>query len=267
MGCAVRFVWPAQRYDRLTRSSLLTATAISACGGAAISLPIAAIYDATNRASGPIDSERIAVVSFAQRPASVATPGPVPQSRPSRATTRTPKRVDRVLSADTSSLRTSRAEPTAPAEPRPSAAASDATTIARPLGTVATPAAVANSSRMTEAERNRRLALVAPPLPWIVNSPPTQEQIDSAGRDFARRAQISRDEHRPMAIPLGGVAVTLPWSPSPEERRRDSVINADNLQRLARLAARAKAKRDSMLGANMLARKTDSTRPEKPDST
>jgi hypothetical protein len=58
-----------------------------------------------------------------------------------------------------------------------------------------------------------------------------------------------------MMIPLGGtsVAVGLPMFthvPSREERARDSVVHADNLLRLARLAARARAKRDSLLAAS-----------------
>jgi hypothetical protein len=263
----VRFVWPAERYDRLTRSSLLTATAITACASAAISLPILTIYEAADRTKAPFDADHVESVTFVQRAPAVVTLPTVRAARPSQPATRTPKRVERVLNADTSSFATARVAPTVPTEPTPSAAASEAATIARPLGTVAAPAAVANSSRMTEAERDRRLNQVAPPLPWIANLPPTKAQIDSAGRDFARRAEVARDDHRPMAIPLGGVAVPLPWGPSVEQRRRDSAINADNLQRLARLAARAKAKRDSMLGANTLARRTDSTHPAKPDST
>jgi hypothetical protein len=93
------------------------------------------------------------------------------------------------------------------------------------------------------------------PADFLRRRPLTAAQRDSAEREMERRTRESRDEHRPMAIPLAGasLAVGLPMFthvPSREERARDSVINADNLQRLARLAARARAKHDSLLAAN-----------------
>jgi hypothetical protein len=78
----------------------------------------------------------------------------------------------------------------------------------------------------------------------------TAEQRDSAGRERARVAAVAREEHRPMAIPLGGASLALPFlsrGPSREQRARDSAVHADNLERLARLAERARLKRDSIL--------------------
>jgi hypothetical protein len=62
----------------------------------------------------------------------------------------------------------------------------------------------------------------------------------------------------------GGASIPLPFlsrGPSREQRARDSVIHADNLTRLTRLAERARAKRDSLLAVKALAGpvKIDST--------
>ena len=65
-----------------------------------------------------------------------------------------------------------------------------------------------------------------------------------------------RDQHRPSAIPMGGGSIPFPFlsrRPSREERARDSVVHADNLARLARLAERARAKRDSLNAVKALA--------------
>jgi len=66
----------------------------------------------------------------------------------------------------------------------------------------------------------------------------------------------ARDQHRPVALPLGGASLPLPFLSrglSREQRARDSVVNADNLVRLARLAERARAKRDSANAVKALA--------------
>lgn len=103
----------------------------------------------------------------------------------------------------------------------------------------------------------------APPPPWGW-LPPTQAERDSTAREQERRVAEGRDQHRPVAIPMGGASIPLPFlsrGPSREERARDSVINADNLARLARLAERAHAKRDSLKAVKALAGpiKIDST--------
>jgi hypothetical protein len=50
-------------------------------------------------------------------------------------------------------------------------------------------------------------------------------------------------------MPFGGAARTR------EQLARDSVVNEDYLQRLARLAERARAKRESTLAARAIARR------------
>jgi hypothetical protein len=42
----VRFVWPAQRYDRLTRDTTLVAAALTMCAGLAIVFPAVRIFRA-----------------------------------------------------------------------------------------------------------------------------------------------------------------------------------------------------------------------------
>src|SRR5206468_8840953 len=49
----------------------------------------------------------------------------------------------------------------------------------------------------------------APPLPFVVRLPPTQAERDSIARDYDRRAAAAHDDHRPLAIPLGG-SISLP---------------------------------------------------------
>jgi hypothetical protein len=92
------------------------------------------------------------------------------------------------------------------------------------------------------------------PLPWTRAL--TQEELDVAHREEDRRLAADRAEHRPSAMPLGGIGVPLPMfsrGPSPKQRLQDSIVNADNLPRLARLAERARAKRDSLRHADSLA--------------
>lgn len=48
----VRFVWPAQRYDRITSGTTLVAAALTISAGWAISLPADSIYRAENEELG-----------------------------------------------------------------------------------------------------------------------------------------------------------------------------------------------------------------------
>jgi hypothetical protein len=123
------------------------------------------------------------------------------------------------------------------------------------IGPVLAPIAASQLVILSEAARDSLSRLMAGV--WDLRRPlaPTNAQRDSAAREQSLRAQAARDEHRPMAVPLGG---SLPFTflskgPSREQRARDSIINADYLQRLARLAERARRKRDSLLAANNLA--------------
>jgi len=79
--------------------------------------------------------------------------------------------------------------------------------------------------------------------------PPTQMQRDSTLRGEAMRLATARDQARPVPVGATIVSLRVPLfssGPSRAERRRDSIIHADNLPRLQRLAERAKARRDSI---------------------
>jgi hypothetical protein len=115
---------------------------------------------------------------------------------------------------------------------------------------------------LSDATRDSLQKLFAGIWDFRTPLPKTQGERDRAGREQARLAAEAHDQHRPMMIPLGGGSVPFHLfsrGPSPEQRKRDSIIDADNLARLARLAERARLKRDSMLAANRLAR-SDSNR-------
>ena len=87
-------------------------------------------------------------------------------------------------------------------------------------------------------------------VPYAAPVPPSQAERDSLARENAPRWAFARDEKRPVAITMsGGGGISAPLlSPgkSAEQRRRDSAVHAGNLQRLARLADRAKARQDSL---------------------
>ena len=239
----MRFVWPAQRYDRLTRKAAALSVAITVVFAGALLLPIVTIYRAANgEASLPADDSH-EVVAFVQldRRATPSTPARTPSTvaTPPRAVPR-----ERLLNSDTGSRVPAqvdtRGSAGAPATANPGAPAPEV----RSAGPVATPVGV-------------RLPPVigAPPPPWGW-LPPTQAERDSTARERERLMAEGRDQHRPVAIPLGSAGFPVPFlsrGPSREERARDSVIHADNLARLARLAARARAKRDSLNAVKALA--------------
>jgi hypothetical protein len=262
----MRFLWPAQRYDGLTKEAITVAVAMTVAGGLATVLPLVAAYRAATTPNRSSPVERDEIVTFIE-PATVA---PVAAEAASRGQaprlSRRVRPVERVLN-DTGSAAV--ATPSAPTSvssgAKPGASASAPTS--RALGPIAAPVAMTTQTGLTVEERDRRLRELAAPLPFLAKLPPTAEQRDSAARELDRRATVARAEHRPLAIPLGGVSVPLPFGPSREQRRRDSITHADNLQRLARLAARARAKRDSLLGANTVAGVAKGGRNPRPDST
>jgi hypothetical protein len=262
----VRFLWPAQRYDGLTMEAIAVAIVMTAAAGLAIALPLVTAYRAATTPNRSSDVERGEIVTFVE-PAPVA---PVPvdpamRGQPQRLS-RQVRTVERVLN-DTGSATAS--TPTAPTSGTSDATsgASGSGPTSRAVGPIAAPVALTTQTGLTEEERDRRLRELATPLPFLPKLPPTAEERDSAARELDRRAVVARAEHRPLAIPLGGVSVPLPFGPSREQRRRDSITHADNLQRLARLAARARAKRDSLLGANIVAGTAKSRGNPRPDST
>ena len=251
----VRFVWPEERYDRLTRKAAALSAVITTLVAAALSLPIVTVYraakgDAPLRADGAPE-----VVTFVQPEPRLppVTSSPLPRAMP---TARKMAPVERLLNRDTASATaggTARAGPAAST----SSTSGDARPVATgAIGPVAVPVGVVGPP-----------VVGAPPPPWGW-LPPTQAERDSTAREQERRVAEARNQHRPVAIPLGGASLPLPFlsrGPSREERARDSVIHADNLARLARLAERARAKQDSLHAVKALAGpvKIDSTaRPD-----
>jgi hypothetical protein len=239
----VRFVWPAQRYDRLTRKAAALSAVITAVAAAALSLPIVTVYRAANGEAsfrGDVPREVIAFVRL--EPPARAVSGS--RSRAELPASRRAKPSERLLNSDTGSATSVATEKADNAAATGTAAAGDATGKAPAVGPVATPVGVVAPP-----------VIGAPPPPWGW-LPPTQAERDSTAREQERRVAEGRDQHRPVAIPMGGASISVPFlsrGPSREERARDSVIHADNLARLARLAERARAKRDSLLAVKALA--------------
>ena len=248
----MRFVWPAQRYDRLTRRAAALSVAITTVAAAAVSLPIVTIYRAANGEASFRADEAREVVTFVQP--EVRTPVPRSNDRrvgnafaPARA-----RPNEKLLNSDTGSV----ASP--PGETPGNAAA---TMNVSPGGATGAPTAVGPVAKPVGVLRPPVIGAPPPPWRWL---PPTQEELDSTAREQEQRMAEGRDQHRPAAIPLGGASIPVPFlsrGPTREQRARDSVIHADNLARLARLAERARAKRDSLSAVKALAGsvKLDST--------
>lgn len=251
----MRFVWPAQRYDRLTTKATVLSVAITTVVAAALSLPIVTIYRAANgEASFRVD-ESHEVVTYVR---------PVPSARPvislrNRFEVGQPRRErpsEKLLNSDTGSSASPRTETPGSGASPGATAPTDGSSRERAVGPVATPVGVRAPP-----------VIGAPPPPWKW-LPPTQAERDSIAREQERRVAEGRDQHRPVAIPLGGASLPLPFlsrGPSREERARDSVIHADNLARLARLTERARLKRDSLNAMKALAGPVKIDRIAKPD--
>jgi hypothetical protein len=239
----VRFVWPAQRYDRLTRKTAALSAAITVVLAAAVSLPFVTIYRAANGdASSRADVPR-EVVTFV-RPEPMAQRVPASRTRSVLPSTRRVLPSEKLLNSDTGSAGPVKSDKPGSAPGSGTISPGDAAAEVRAVGPVARPVGIL-----------RPPVIGAPPPPWGW-LPPTQAERDSTAREQERRVAEGRDQHRPVAIPMGGASIPVPFlsrGPSREERARDSVINADNLVRLARLAERARAKRDSLNAVKALA--------------
>ena len=250
----MRFVWPAQRYDRLTRGATLVAAALTACVGLTIAVPAVWIYRAEHM-SGSATDERVETVTFVQPSAlRKVLPGRGPSFARSTGTA-PPASAARI---DTSSLNTNRVESEARVEPAIKPLSNDSRTAPRVIGPYSASAGITLGRIDSGA---------APPLLWGW-LPPTQEQRDSASRADAQRSAAARDEHRPVPIALGSIPLRMPFGGavrSRERKARDSVINEDYQRRLARLVERARAKRVSTLAARPIAqRDSGPTRTPKP---
>lgn len=242
----MRFIWPAQRYDRLTREAVGVAAVVTAAAGLAIGLPIVTIYRASQPVGLASEDEHGEVITFVRpviRPRAMLASS----TSSSKSASAEPTPIESSQSSDTGSIAAPKVNPTttgaevattAPARPR------ESTPTQKVIGPVGVPAGV----RMAPV-----IGLPPPAWKWL---PPTQEELDAAGRERDRLVAEAHDQHRPVSAPLGGASLPLPFlssGPTREQRARDSVIHADNVLRLARLAERARAKRDSLLRANTLA--------------
>jgi hypothetical protein len=242
----VRFVWPEQRYDRLTRAATLVGSLVTTCAGLAIVLPAVRIYRAAEYTSSPATGERVETVTFLQ-PSVAHRPT---EGRPSVARSGTThiSAASSLSRIDTSSLITNRVQAAARVAPTTKLPPNDSKTVTRALGPYSASAGVTLGRIDSGA---------APPPPWR-SIPETQAQRDSTGRAEAQRAATARDDHRPMPITLGSIPMRMPFggaARSREQRARDSVVNDDYLRRLARLIDRARTKRDSAVAARMIARR------------
>jgi len=241
----MRFVWPAQRYDRLTGKATLVAATLTACAGVALLLPAVRVYRVGEQTTGPATDERVEAITFVLPTAVQVSKGR--QTRFARSTATAASLTPSSSSTDTSFLITTRVEASASVEQRGTNSLSSESKAA--------PRALGPYSASVAVTLGRIDSGAAPPPPWHW-LPPTQAERDSAGRAEAQRATDARDDHRPMPIALGSIPMRMPFGGavrSREQRARDSVVNAEYLQRLARLAERARAKRESTLVARAIA--------------
>jgi hypothetical protein len=240
----VRFIWPAQRYDRLTREAVGVAAVVTAATGLAIGLPIVTIYRASQPVGLASEDEQGEVITFVRpviRPRAMLASS----TSSSKSASAEPMPIESSQSSDTGSIAAPKVNATTPsAEVATTAPAHKSKPTQKVIGPVGVPSGV----RMAPV-----IGLPPPAWKWL---PPTQEELDAAGRERDRLVAEAHDQHRPVSAPLGGASLPLPFlssGPTREQRARDSVIHADNVLRLARLAERARAKRDSLLRANTLA--------------
>lgn len=246
----MRFVWPAQRYDRLTRSGTIVATTLTACAAFAIAHSAGRVYRAAESTDALTTDHRVETITFVlPRAARVL-------ASPARAGSFVPSAVRSTQSSpsDTSSLITARVESSAHVERPAQPITAEARTVVHALGPYA--ATVARTLGRIDSG-------AAPPLGWRW-LPPTQAEKDSIGRAIEQRATAARDDHRPMAIPLGSIPMRMPFGGSVRSReqlKRDSIVNDDYLRRLARLAERVRAKRESTLAARMVAHRDSGLTP------
>ncbi|HKW11724.1 MAG TPA: hypothetical protein VJO33_15160 [Gemmatimonadaceae bacterium] len=245
----MRFVWPRDRYDSLTREALVVAATLTTCAGVAISLPMVRAYRTSHTPSAPFESvEVISLTAPVRQPATI-----VRASRIGHATSssRVALPDESSLTGDSTSLAVRDTGFTAAIDTTAPRATSANSPTASALGPVIAPSAFSKSVNISEAQSDSIAKRQAEYVAMLFRTfRQTTEQRDSAGRERARLAAVAREEHRPMAILLGGASLPLPFLgrvPSRAQRARDSAVHADNLERLARLAERARLKRDSIL--------------------
>jgi hypothetical protein len=247
----MQFQWPAQRYDRLTTAAAIVATALTTCAGFVIVLASVRVYRAAESHGPSLTEERIERITFEHpdtRPVAPTLASKLVRLAAPHATS------SPATPIDTSSLITNRVESSAHAAPA-----------AKPLSTepgAAASRALGPYSASVAITIGRIDSGAAPPLPFGL-LPPTQAERDAIGRAGEQRAETSREAHRPMPIRVGGVSVPMPFGGavrSRAQRSQDSVLQDEYLRRLARLAERVRAKRESTLAARTVARKDSAPR-------
>ena len=258
----MRFVWPAQRYDGLTREAWALAAVLTAAASVVIALPLTR-HD--RNGDRPIfqPAESIEFVAFVQPLRQLATSSITARE----STARRSRREKEAPHVDTSSV--------VPTPSRPATTAIDTTaapgarampSTSRGIGPVAGPVGFSKVMNLSDAARD---SLAKAQAEWfrkrLLSFELTPEQKDSTARAEAQRAVAARDDHRPLAIPVGSIPLRMPFGgavKSREQQRKDSVINADNLMRFARLAERARTKRDSMMRATLAAKRDSDDRSD-----
>ena len=258
----MRFVWPAQRYDGLTREAWGLAATLTVAASVAIALPLARHHPSDDRPTLLTTQPRESI-EFVQPTALLATESSGAEINRHSLSHR-PTHENKLPNGDTSSVGPVRIRPT-PVDTVAAPASGAVAPTSGAIGPVAAPSAFSKVMNLSDAARD---SLNKAQAQWLrkrlLNFELTPEQKDSAGREQGQRAVAARDDHRPLAIPLGSVPLRMPFGggvKSREQQRKDSVVRADNLQRLARLAERARAKRDSTMRATLAAKRdTDDRR-------
>ncbi|MGH7677808.1 MAG: hypothetical protein ACRENU_05025 [Gemmatimonadaceae bacterium] len=247
------FLWPARRPDSIcTRDSLLIAVSLTVAAGLAVATPLAYSYAVPGEpVVTPVSAAREALTFV--RP--TAPPVPRPLARPT--VTARPRSAPDVApgsailpgapaaAADTGTAPTDSARLAAVPKDVPTARADRA---AAPRGPVMSTSAFSTKRELTDAERMELMAeALRRPFHdlkgWRLV--PADEREGMQGEVDKRMAEARLyDPARVSGLP--GVSVGFLGSgPSREQRTRDSIVHHDNLLRLARLAERARAKRDS----------------------
>lgn len=249
----MRFVWPAQRYDRLTKGPAALATALTVLACVATAIPLVTLYrDATRPRRATNDEHRETVTFVHQQTRRVAANREAAETQLAPRAPRAGPAIRPSIVTDTGSPSPAKAQST-PATDTASAPATEAVTSkSRAIGPVMAPPGVGKVIIPEAAQDSINKRMAAFYLKRLQTFVLTPEQKDSIAQEQARRAEIAHDDHRPLAVPLGHFSIPLHRGGN---KVRDSIINADYLQRLALLEERARAKRDSMLRASLAAKR------------
>jgi hypothetical protein len=246
-GGSVRFTWLVHRRDAETRQASFVATALTAACLVGISLPLVPTYRAEQRAAAASAVARGEIVTF-------VAPIPRPTTSAQTRNDTTTRRTSLVSHDPTPSIVPL---PSVPQQADSAAGGGIGETLLIDSVSAAAPTRRVVGPVLSRSGVSRSLVPTAP-IPLPLTRALTQEELDVIHREDDQRLAAARADHRPSPIPLGGGGIPVPLpqfsrGPSPKQRIKDSIVNADNLPRLARLAERARAKRDSLRRADSLA--------------